>query len=78
MAPYPRVMGREPRIEVPGGIYHLGSRGNRSCPIYMDDDERGSSVAATPVPPHSVDPFCASACQSKGHPLDSCNRACGF
>jgi putative transposase len=33
-------MGREARIEVPGGIYHLGSRGNRGCPIYMDDDER--------------------------------------
>lgn len=33
-------MGRDPRIEIPGGIYHLGSRGNRGCPIYMDDRER--------------------------------------
>lgn len=33
-------MGRKPRIEVPGGIYHLGSRGNRGCRIYMDDHER--------------------------------------
>jgi REP element-mobilizing transposase RayT len=32
-------VGREPRIEVPGGIYHLGSRGNRGCRIYTDDHE---------------------------------------
>lgn len=33
-------MGRARRIEVPGGIYHLGSRGNRGCPVYADDQER--------------------------------------
>jgi putative transposase len=33
-------MPREPRIEVPGGIYHVGSRGNRGCVIYEDDFER--------------------------------------
>jgi REP element-mobilizing transposase RayT len=33
-------MGRARRIEAPGGIYHLGSRGNRGCPIYVDDGER--------------------------------------
>jgi putative transposase len=33
-------MGRERRIEVPGGVYHLGSRGNRGCAIYVDDLER--------------------------------------
>ena len=33
-------MSRELRIEVPGGIYHLGSRGNRGCVIYEDDFER--------------------------------------
>jgi putative transposase len=33
-------MGRALRIEVPGGIYHVGSRGNRGCPIYMDNEER--------------------------------------
>lgn len=33
-------MGREPRIEVPGSSYHLGSRGNRRCRIYTDDQER--------------------------------------
>ena len=33
-------MGRALRIEVPGGIYHVGSRGNRGCQIYMDNEER--------------------------------------
>ena len=33
-------MPREPRIEVPGKIYHIGSRGNRGCVIYEDDFER--------------------------------------
>jgi putative transposase len=33
-------MARGPRIEVAGGIYHVGSRGNRGCPIYADDHER--------------------------------------
>jgi putative transposase len=33
-------MARGPRIEVPGGIYHIGARGNRGCRIYMDDHER--------------------------------------
>jgi putative transposase len=31
---------REPRIEVPGGIYHVGAKGNRGCVIYEDDVER--------------------------------------
>lgn|ERR671936_1195969 len=33
-------MARHPRMEVPGGIYHVGSRGNRGCRIYADDYER--------------------------------------
>jgi REP-associated tyrosine transposase len=33
-------MARQPRIEVPGGIYHVGTRGNRGCRIYADDHER--------------------------------------
>ena len=47
--------------------------------FYMDDEERSSSTAgATMVPHYTVDPFCASSCQSRGHSADSCNRACGF
>jgi putative transposase len=33
-------VAREPRIEIPGGIYHVGSRGNRGCEIYADDFDR--------------------------------------
>lgn len=33
-------MPREPRIEVPGGYYHVSSRGNRGCTIFEDDYER--------------------------------------
>jgi len=27
-------------VEVPGGIYHVGARGNRGCELYADDAER--------------------------------------
>ena len=40
IGPYRPRMAREPRIEVPGGIYHVGSKGNRGCVIYEDDFER--------------------------------------
>jgi putative transposase len=33
-------MGRSPRIEVPGGLYHIGAKGNRGCRIYVDAEER--------------------------------------
>jgi REP element-mobilizing transposase RayT len=33
-------VARQPRIEVPGGIYHVGAKGNRGCVIYEDDFER--------------------------------------
>ncbi len=33
-------MPRKPRFETPGGIYHVGARGNRGCEIYEDDEER--------------------------------------
>jgi putative transposase len=38
-------MARPPRIEVPGGIYHVGSRGNRESRIYADDHERETFLA---------------------------------
>lgn len=45
-------MAREPRIEVPGGYYHVSSRGNRGCTVFEDDYERRVflsflSIAAT-------------------------------
>jgi putative transposase len=45
-------VAREPRIEVPGGYYHVSSRGNRGCTVFEEDYERGVflsllSIAAT-------------------------------
>jgi putative transposase len=39
-APSLSGMARAPRIEVPGGIYHVGAEGNRKCRIFADDYER--------------------------------------
>ena len=33
-------MGRPLRTEVPSGVYHVGSKGNRGITIYADDHER--------------------------------------
>jgi putative transposase len=33
-------MPRPPRIETPGGIYHVFARGNRRAPIFLDDLDR--------------------------------------
>ncbi len=30
-------MGRSPRVEYEGAIYHLMSRGNRQEPVFLDD-----------------------------------------
>lgn len=35
-------MPRKPRIEVPGGYYHVSARGNRGCTVFEDDHERGA------------------------------------
>jgi putative transposase len=35
-------MARKPRIEVPGGYYHVSSRGNRGCTVFEDDQERNA------------------------------------
>jgi REP-associated tyrosine transposase len=37
---YARGVARDPRIEIPGGFFHLVARGNRGCVIYEDDFER--------------------------------------
>jgi len=33
-------MGREQRPQIPGGLYHINTRGNRRAPIYLDDEDR--------------------------------------
>jgi putative transposase len=39
-------MSRPLRIEFPGAIYHLTSRGDRREPIYVDDDDRRAWLSA--------------------------------
>jgi putative transposase len=29
-----------PRVEVPGAVYHVGSRGNNKAPVFLDDADR--------------------------------------
>jgi putative transposase len=38
-------MSRPLRIEFPGAVYHLTSRGDRREPIYVDDDDRRAWLA---------------------------------
>jgi putative transposase len=39
-------MSRPLRIEFPGAIYHVTSRGDRREPIYKDDEDRHTAVAS--------------------------------
>ncbi len=34
------VVVYRPRIEIPGGYYHVGTRGNSKAPIFLTDDDR--------------------------------------
>jgi putative transposase len=38
-------MARPLRIEIPGGLYHVTSRGDRREPIFADDDDRAALLA---------------------------------
>ena len=38
-------MSRPLRIEFPGAVYHVTSRGDRREPIYRDDDDRAAQLA---------------------------------
>ena len=42
------------RIEFPGAVYHVTSRGDRREPIYRDDDDR---LAQLDVIAHAMDRF---------------------
>lgn len=39
------IMGRSLRIEFPGALYHVVSRGNAKMPIFHSDDDRRSLLA---------------------------------
>jgi REP element-mobilizing transposase RayT len=60
-------MSRPLRIEFPGAVYHVTSRGDRREPIYRDDDDR---LAQLDVIAHAMDRFDAQVlayCQMGNH-----------
>ena len=60
-------MAREPRIEVPGGIYHVASKGNRGCLIYSDDFERRVFLKLLTVATSRFHWTCHSFCLMSNH-----------
>jgi REP element-mobilizing transposase RayT len=60
-------MSRPLRIEFPGAVYHITSRGDRREPIYRDDDDR---LAQLDVIAHAMERFDAQVlayCQMGNH-----------
>jgi hypothetical protein len=46
-------MSRPLRIEFPGAVYHVTSRGDRREPIYKDDEDRHTQLDSADAPPDS-------------------------
>jgi putative transposase len=60
-------VAREPRIEVPGGIYHVGSKGNRGCVVFEDDLERRVFLQLLSLVTRRSDWVCHSFCLMSNH-----------
>ena len=60
-------MGRDPRIEASGAIYHVGSKGNRGCRIYADDFERRIFLYLLGCIARRHDWICHSYCLMTNH-----------
>jgi putative transposase len=60
-------MARQPRVEVPGGIYHVGSKGNRRCVVFQDDFERRVFLKLLPETVHRFDWICHSFVLMSNH-----------
>ncbi|MDQ3895486.1 MAG: transposase, partial [Actinomycetota bacterium] len=60
-------MSRPPRVQVPGGIYHVMTRGVRKLPIFLDDGDRLRflSLVAVVVPLHEW--ICSAYCLMTSH-----------
>ena len=65
----PNVGGvaREPRSEVPGGIYHVSSKGNRGCVVYEDDFERRVFLKQLSLVTRRFGWVCHSFCLMSNH-----------
>jgi putative transposase len=60
-------VAREPRIEVPQGIYHVGSKGNRGCEVYADDHERRIFLKLLEIASRRYGWRCHSYCLMSNH-----------
>jgi REP element-mobilizing transposase RayT len=58
---------REPRIEVPGGIYHVSSKGNRGCVVYTDDFDRRMFLKLLSLATRRCGWACHSFCLMTNH-----------
>jgi putative transposase len=60
-------VAREPRIEIPGGIYHVSSKGNRGCQIYADEFERRVFLKLLTLATRRFSWTCHSYCLMSNH-----------
>lgn len=60
-------MARPLRIEYPGAVYHVTSRGNRRCDIFCDDDDRGAFLKILCETLRQFDIHCYCFCLMGNH-----------
>ena len=65
-------MARPLRIEFPGAIYHVTSRGDRREPIVLDDDDREDLLIVLGQALHRFDACGLAWCLMDKYPLPLC------
>jgi len=60
-------MARQLRIEYPGAVYHVTSRGNGRCSIYSDDDDRDQFLKILHLVIERYGWFCHAYCLMGNH-----------
>lgn len=63
----PAVMPKRPRIQFPGAIYHVMSRGNRKGLVFEDTDDRRNFLAILDLAVHRYDLRCYAYCLMDNH-----------
>jgi len=60
-------MARKPRELVPGGVYHVFSRGNRRAPIFVDDQDRREYLSTWGLVARDLKWRCLAYCLMDNH-----------
>lgn len=60
-------MPRQPRIVVPGGLYHVTARGNRRQPVFADDLDRTNFLVIFATSLHRLSWICHGYCLMPNH-----------